>query len=474
MDAESGARPVKGKVLVVDDEELICHSLRLGLEKHGYSVVTTQKATEALEKIEHEAFDVVLTDIRMPGMDGIQMLKAIRQSNPQLAVIFITGYPSVETSAKALGLGAEAYITKPFHKVDKILIPIESAIAKVKQKKKTKPVTEAKQEKIECVDCHCEFLVNNWKPGTPCPACGSKNTFPLPPSSDDHSVYQDVTGALNSWRFGRIARWADLIDSAQLIECLTVQWELTKNAEPVPPLGSIMLKKRYLNSREVKAVLKAQVIKRPTEEEARFGRIAIYNKFITKDQLERCLNIQVRMMLYQAQAPHLGEILLEKGYVSEPQIKRILKFQQQNEQKGLLEYLRIESVTPFKRFKRKLVATWQAYPSLRFCTLGTSLLILLLVSFSTIAGRASLLRDGIVVIDDSGTTHRVVSTELSTIPKKSGEGLFYALYCKKCGVYFPLKIYSEPEGNLTLQSCPRCGRLEDVNIPAGVEEVIER
>lgn len=471
MDAESDT-DIKGKVLVVDDEKIICHTIRIGLQRHGYEVVTAQSAEEALEKIKNEAFDVVLADIRMPEMDGIQMLKAIREIDLRLPVIFITGYPSVETSAEALELGAEAYISKPFHRVENILVPIESAIARVKQRKEGKSVIEAKQEKIECVDCYFEFSMNNWQPGYICLKCGSENTFPLPATSNGDVLDQGVADALDSLRFGRIARWADLVNSSQLVECLTIQRELIKAGKPVPLLGEVMLKKGYLNSREVSAILKAQSIERPVEEEKHFGKLAVYNQFITEDQLQTCLSIQVRTMLYQGRAPHLGEIFLERGYVTESQVKRILKFQKQKEKKGLLQYLWIESASPIKRFKRRLITLFRRYRLVRVCSSALCLLILLLGYFAVTSAGRPLFPSTMTVIDDSGTIHRVASTGLSTLPKKSKGKLSYALYCKKCGVYFPLRIDSEPGGNFTLQPCPRCAELGHVDIPPSVRKVI--
>lgn len=328
MDEKTDTDSNKTKVLVVDDEEIIRHGLRLGLEKHGYQIVTAQKAKEALEEIKDEAFDVVLADIRMPEMDGIQMLKAIRQIDPELPVIFMTAYSNAQTTAEAIELGAENYITKPFHKVENVITVIEGAIAKARERKEGNPVVEGKGEKIECVDCHCLFFLSDWQPGVECPVCHSKDTFPLSPIPLSGVLGQGAAEVSESWRFGQIARWADLINSSQLVECLNIQWRLKKAGKPVPPLGEIMLEKGYLNTREVSALLEVQFIRRPSEEEKRFGKIALSKKFVTDDQLKRCLNIQARMMLYQRKAPHLGEILLEKGYMTESQIKGALKSQQ--------------------------------------------------------------------------------------------------------------------------------------------------
>ncbi|GAF89508.1 unnamed protein product, partial [marine sediment metagenome] len=100
----------------------------------------------------------------------------------------------------------------------------ESAIARVKQRKEGKSATEAEQGKVECADCYFEFSMNSWQPGYICLKCGSENTFPLPATSNGDALDQGVADAFDSLRFGRIARWADLVNSSQLVECLTIQW----------------------------------------------------------------------------------------------------------------------------------------------------------------------------------------------------------------------------------------------------------
>ena len=144
MDAESDTGSIKGKVLVVDDEESVCESLHLVLENRGYQVVSTQKAEESLEKLKDGAFDVVLADAKMPEMDGIQMFRAIRQIDPRVQVIFMRYYRAIKSAGQDLELDEDEYITKPLQKVEKILIPIERAIAKTRQRIEAKSVNEVR------------------------------------------------------------------------------------------------------------------------------------------------------------------------------------------------------------------------------------------------------------------------------------------------------------------------------------------
>jgi len=469
MNPKPDTDSVKGKILVVDDEEIICYSLRLVLEKRGYEVVTAQRAQEALDKLKEETFDVVLADIRMPEMDGIQMLKAIRQIDPQLPVIFITGYPAIQTAAEGLKWGAEDYITKPFDNVQKVLVPIEKAMVK---RKEDKLIVESQAEKIECMDCYHSFFSEHWQPDIPCPKCNSSKTFPVPTSPVMGGDNQKETESLDAWRFGRIARWADLISSSQLVECLTIQRERKKTGELVPLLGDLMVEKGYLTRREVRSILKVQSIRRVTQEENKFGKIAVVNYFITEVQLKECIDIQSKMILYQEKAPLLGEILLEKGYITERQIKTILKFQMKEKNKGLLKYLQIKRLDPVRRFGRRLVVLYH-----QLGTYGLILVfvaILLLVCSNLMIDRRYLFHPRIEVINNSGKVYKVAPGELPVVSKKSEAKLFYALYCEKCRVYFPLKINSESGKGFKLQPCPKCRKLEHVDIPESVRKVIAR
>ena len=104
---------MKTKILVVDDEEIVrLSALRVFAGTHC-SVEVVRNGTEALEAMERGSFDVVLLDLRMPGMDGMAVLRAIRSNWPDTAVIIVTGYPSIETAKEAVRLGAYNYLAKP-------------------------------------------------------------------------------------------------------------------------------------------------------------------------------------------------------------------------------------------------------------------------------------------------------------------------------------------------------------------------
>jgi DNA-binding NtrC family response regulator len=112
------------KILVVDDEALIRDIIKKGLSQMGgYSVEVAQNGKEAIEKLEKDIFDLVLTDIKMPEMDGLELLKNIKGTRPEVMVILMTAYGSIETAVEAMRIGANDYITKPIN-FDDLLIHI--------------------------------------------------------------------------------------------------------------------------------------------------------------------------------------------------------------------------------------------------------------------------------------------------------------------------------------------------------------
>jgi DNA-binding NtrC family response regulator len=110
------------KILVVDDEVNICDFLKRGLSQlGGYFVEVASNGQQAIEKIEKDVFDMVLTDLMMPEMDGMALIKLIKGIRPEIPVIMMTAYGSIETAVEAMKLGANDYITKPVDLRDLLL-----------------------------------------------------------------------------------------------------------------------------------------------------------------------------------------------------------------------------------------------------------------------------------------------------------------------------------------------------------------
>jgi DNA-binding NtrC family response regulator len=117
------------KVLVVDDEEIARKNLDHILQKEGYIVVMAASGAEALEKMKTSNFDVVLTDIRMENISGIDVLEKTKSRYPETEVIMVTAYASTDSATETLKKGAFQYIAKPF-KISEIRITVKQAIEK--------------------------------------------------------------------------------------------------------------------------------------------------------------------------------------------------------------------------------------------------------------------------------------------------------------------------------------------------------
>lgn len=101
-------------ILIVDDEEGLREGLGKLLEDEGYVVLCAETGEEALDVLQQSRIDLVLTDMRMPGMDGIELLKKIRERHGDLGVIILTGYGQIESYIEAMNFGAIEYVSKPF------------------------------------------------------------------------------------------------------------------------------------------------------------------------------------------------------------------------------------------------------------------------------------------------------------------------------------------------------------------------
>jgi len=103
----------KANILIVDDEEVVRLSHLRSLESVDCNAQAAEDGGKALQVMEQQPFDVVLLDLRMPGLDGMDVLKTIKQRWPDSEVVVITGYPCIESAKKAVRLGAYNYLTKP-------------------------------------------------------------------------------------------------------------------------------------------------------------------------------------------------------------------------------------------------------------------------------------------------------------------------------------------------------------------------
>lgn len=104
----------KGRILVIDDEDIVRTSCSRTLVPEGYEVTLVKSGFDGLALLEQEPVDLVLTDLKMPEIDGIEILRRVKEKWPQIEVIIITGYQTVDTAVKSIKLGAFDYLEKPF------------------------------------------------------------------------------------------------------------------------------------------------------------------------------------------------------------------------------------------------------------------------------------------------------------------------------------------------------------------------
>lgn len=117
------------RILVVDDEAAICEICARGLQRYGYEVVSTTSSRQALEILRRDEFDLLLLDVRMPEMDGLEVMRQVRKFSPEIAIVVMTGYASLEAAIEAVKHGAADFISKPFQ-LDNLRLAVSGALAK--------------------------------------------------------------------------------------------------------------------------------------------------------------------------------------------------------------------------------------------------------------------------------------------------------------------------------------------------------
>ncbi len=135
------------KLLIVDDEPDMLKLLSMIIkEKTPYEVVTTNNPLEALEFAKKGGFDLVISDLKMPGLDGIELIEAVKKIDEDIPIIIITAYGTVESASESMNKGGFDFITKPFRK-EQILFTIDKAIKWLKLQRENKMLREQLKDK---------------------------------------------------------------------------------------------------------------------------------------------------------------------------------------------------------------------------------------------------------------------------------------------------------------------------------------
>lgn len=121
----------KLKIMVLDDEPIVCKRLKPAFEKLGYEVDTFIQSSEAMKQIQKRSYDIIITDLKMPGIDGIQFLEEVKRRSQRTEVIVITGFATLESAKESLQKGVFDFIAKPF-KLNEIQQVVMRAGAKLR------------------------------------------------------------------------------------------------------------------------------------------------------------------------------------------------------------------------------------------------------------------------------------------------------------------------------------------------------
>ena len=137
----------KDSILVVDDAPDTLELLQRNLESRGYQIFTASNVMEAIKILETTAIDLVVTDLKMPGASGIDLIRHVRENFRDTEVMMITGYPTIETAVKAVKFGAEEYLSKPFTDTE-LFSAVEKVFEKVHHHRMTRPTWHRSQKSL--------------------------------------------------------------------------------------------------------------------------------------------------------------------------------------------------------------------------------------------------------------------------------------------------------------------------------------
>jgi putative nucleotidyltransferase with HDIG domain len=129
MKKESKGGALEERILIVDDEEVICSILDRRLTREGYACVTANNGREAIRYFYKQPFSLIISDIRMPEMDGLELLKRVKAMNPNIMMIMVTAFPDIDLAVEAMRLGAYDFIIKPAD-LDLMTLSVKKALEK--------------------------------------------------------------------------------------------------------------------------------------------------------------------------------------------------------------------------------------------------------------------------------------------------------------------------------------------------------
>lgn len=222
------------KILVVEDEEIIRLMFKQSFANWGFKVSTAENGKDALEKCQHELFNIVVTDLNMPVMDGMELLKRLKSKWPNQEVIVITGYATIESAIEAMKLGAYDFILKPVN-FDHVQFTINKCYTKIRAEYENEELREANSQLIELNEMKDKFLyITNHEIRTPLTIIKGyidvMRTLipnPNPEVAETLSILEDTTSELNelvdrmhllrSMELGEVEKKYDILDLKEIL-----------------------------------------------------------------------------------------------------------------------------------------------------------------------------------------------------------------------------------------------------------------
>jgi two-component system, NtrC family, nitrogen regulation response regulator NtrX len=147
------------RILIIDDDENIRTVLQAILEDEGYVIETADTARKGIEKSEKTFYNLALIDVRLPDMEGIELLTKLPETKPKMRKIIVTGFPTMQNAVSALNKGADGFVLKPFD-VEKILLTIKEQLAKQMEEKKfsEEKIAEFIETRVKELDTEADLV----------------------------------------------------------------------------------------------------------------------------------------------------------------------------------------------------------------------------------------------------------------------------------------------------------------------------
>jgi len=143
-----GRWPMEDRILIVDDEEIICSLLARRLAREGYSCTTANNGKEALDHFYKDTYSLIISDIKMPKMDGLELLKSVKSIHPKMKMIMITAYPEINMAVEAMRLGAYDFIIKPAD-LELVVLSVRKALESKRLEEEIEAYHNCLEERVE-------------------------------------------------------------------------------------------------------------------------------------------------------------------------------------------------------------------------------------------------------------------------------------------------------------------------------------